>query len=278
MPDSRYFVESAPGHPATAHPARAVLDPVLLPLVQTTLDVADGRLARVWLLGPGDQCASCPMRSECGDQTRCLHLIASAGLTTRTDGPYRRYPIGAREVGRVPVTGRPFEAGAGLETLGLADPAWFTTHGIRSFSALPLVVAGRAIGVLAVFSGRELDPALRRTLAGLAQLGATALGAIRAWRELANDRNRVAVRSARERKQAASVAPVVPVAPPGESAPGASLRTLADLERDAIGRVLEYTRGRVSGPRGAAAVLGLKPTTLFSRMKKLGVPRRPRTP
>src|SRR5436189_5904211 len=78
--ESRYFVESAPGRPADAHPARAVLDPVLLPLVQTTLDVAEGRLARVWLLGPGDQCASCPMRSECGDQTRCLHLIASAGL------------------------------------------------------------------------------------------------------------------------------------------------------------------------------------------------------
>jgi transcriptional regulator with GAF, ATPase, and Fis domain len=276
MPESRYFVESAPGRPADAHPARAALDPVLLPLVQTTLDVADGRLARVWLVGPGDQCASCPMRSECGDQTRCLHLIASAGLTTRTDGPWRRYPIGAREVGRVPVTGRPFEAGSGLEALGLADPAWFATHGIRSFSALPLVVAGRAIGVLAVFSGRELDPALRRTLAGLAQLGATALGAIRAWREIANDRNRVAVRSARERKDANAGA--APVAPVNEPAPGAALRTLADLERDAIARVLEHTGGRVSGPRGAAAVLGLKSTTLFSRMKKLGVPRRARTP
>jgi transcriptional regulator with GAF, ATPase, and Fis domain len=32
----------------------------------------------------------------------------------------------------------------------------------------------------------------------------------------------------------------------------------------------------VSGPRGAASILGMKPTTLFSRMKKLGVPRRPR--
>jgi transcriptional regulator with GAF, ATPase, and Fis domain len=34
----------------------------------------------------------------------------------------------------------------------------------------------------------------------------------------------------------------------------------------------------VSGPRGAARILGLKPTTLESRMKKLGVrkPSRPR--
>ena len=268
MADSRYFVESVPGRMAAAHPARAALDPVLQPLVQTSLEVADGLLARVWLLGPGDQCASCPMRSECSDQTRCLHLIASAGVTTRTDGPYRRYPVGAREVGRVPVTGRPFEADSGLGALGLADPAWLATHGIRSFSALPLVVAGRAIGVLAVFSRRELDPVLQRALAGLAQLGATALGAIRAWRELANDRNRVVVRSARERKDAAAVAS--PAAPASAPAPDAALRTLADLERDAIARVLEHTGGRVSGPRGAAVVLGLKPTTLFSRMKKLG--------
>ena len=276
MPDSRYFVESAPGRRAVSHPARAALDPILLPLVQTTLDVADGRLARVWLLGPGDLCSSCPMRPECADQTRCLHLVASGGLTTRTDGPYRRYPIGAGEVGRVPVTGRPFEAGAGLETLGLADPAWFATHRIRSFSALPLVAAGRAIGVLAVFSGRDPDPGLRRALTGLAQIGATALGAIRAWLELANDRNRAVVRSARERK--ASVGDDVPAVRSDPAPDAASLRTLADLERDAIARVLAHTGGRVSGPRGAAAVLGLKPTTLFSRMKKLGVPRRPRTP
>jgi transcriptional regulator with GAF, ATPase, and Fis domain len=55
------------------------------------------------------------------------------------------------------------------------------------------------------------------------------------------------------------------------------LRPLAEQERDAIARVLAHTGGRVSGPRGAAVVLGLKPTTLFSRMKKLGVERRPRT-
>jgi formate hydrogenlyase transcriptional activator len=81
------------------------------------------------------------------------------------------------------------------------------------------------------------------------------------------------VRSARERRDAGAT-PVVP----GDPAPGAALRTLADLERDAIARVLDHTGGRVSGPRGAAVVLGLKSTTLFSRMKKLGVPRRARTP
>jgi formate hydrogenlyase transcriptional activator len=42
-------------------------------------------------------------------------------------------------------------------------------------------------------------------------------------------------------------------------------------ERDKIVRVLKETNGRVSGPQGAATRLGLKRTTLISRMKKLGI-------
>jgi formate hydrogenlyase transcriptional activator len=36
-------------------------------------------------------------------------------------------------------------------------------------------------------------------------------------------------------------------------------------------RVLKETKGRVGGPRGAAARLGIKRTTLITRMKKLGI-------
>jgi formate hydrogenlyase transcriptional activator len=46
-------------------------------------------------------------------------------------------------------------------------------------------------------------------------------------------------------------------------------------ERDAILRILKDTNGRVAGPQGAAARMGLKRTTLISRMQKLGIdPRR----
>ncbi len=48
---------------------------------------------------------------------------------------------------------------------------------------------------------------------------------------------------------------------------------LAEAEREHILKALEATRWRVSGPKGAAALLGLKPTTLESRMKKLGLSR-----
>jgi formate hydrogenlyase transcriptional activator len=48
---------------------------------------------------------------------------------------------------------------------------------------------------------------------------------------------------------------------------------LGDVERRHILRVLEATRWRISGPDGAAERLGLKPTTLESRLKRLGISR-----
>jgi PAS domain S-box-containing protein len=49
--------------------------------------------------------------------------------------------------------------------------------------------------------------------------------------------------------------------------------TLEDAERRHILQVLERTDWRVSGERGAAKILGLKPTTLEARMKRLGIRR-----
>ncbi|MFZ0523781.1 MAG: sigma 54-interacting transcriptional regulator [Candidatus Acidiferrales bacterium] len=42
-------------------------------------------------------------------------------------------------------------------------------------------------------------------------------------------------------------------------------------EPDRIVRILKETKGRVGGPKGAAARLGLKRTTLLTRMKKMGI-------
>ena len=49
--------------------------------------------------------------------------------------------------------------------------------------------------------------------------------------------------------------------------------TLEDAERDHIRRVLEQANGVVGGSNGAAARLGMKRTTLQSKMKKLGIVR-----
>ena len=49
--------------------------------------------------------------------------------------------------------------------------------------------------------------------------------------------------------------------------------TLEDVERQHIRDILEQTNWRVSGEKGAAKILGLNPTTLEARMKKLGIAR-----
>ena len=53
------------------------------------------------------------------------------------------------------------------------------------------------------------------------------------------------------------------------------LGTLAEVEREYIQRVLEFTQWRVRGAGGAAEILGLPPTTLESRMVRLGLHRHP---
>ena len=47
--------------------------------------------------------------------------------------------------------------------------------------------------------------------------------------------------------------------------------TLNDHEREYLIRVLHHTGGRIQGNRGAARILGINPSTLRSRLKKLGL-------
>src|SRR5260370_26914927 len=46
---------------------------------------------------------------------------------------------------------------------------------------------------------------------------------------------------------------------------------LDEVDRDQIIQALKQADGRVGGPNGAASRLGLKRTTLITRMKKLGI-------
>ncbi|MNC85390.1 Formate hydrogenlyase transcriptional activator [compost metagenome] len=47
--------------------------------------------------------------------------------------------------------------------------------------------------------------------------------------------------------------------------------TLAEAERRHILKALERTGGVLAGPKGAAAILGVNRSTLWSRMRKLGI-------
>jgi formate hydrogenlyase transcriptional activator len=70
--------------------------------------------------------------------------------------------------------------------------------------------------------------------------------------------------------------PAMPVTSPssqGAARNGHQVARFADAERSAIGRALEAAGWRISGRGGAAEILGLKPTTLHAKMKRLGIQR-----
>jgi transcriptional regulator with GAF, ATPase, and Fis domain len=62
-------------------------------------------------------------------------------------------------------------------------------------------------------------------------------------------------------------------APAPTTAGPVAVQTLEGIEREHICRVLALTSGRIYGKGGAAELLRLKPSTLQSRMKKLGIDR-----
>jgi transcriptional regulator with GAF, ATPase, and Fis domain len=221
-------------------------------LASQLVAACDAALARVWLIGPGDECDSCAMRPECPIQIRCLHLASSAGTSTRIDGAFHRFPLGARAVGQTAVNGVAcLVASTGLANAGLAEASWLAAHQVRSFAAVPLKSGARILGVLAVFSRRDLgDDEVR-----LLQLAAS---------------------------QAARAAEVLArIGPPADTAPREApipedVIPIDEAQRRAIARAIESAGGRISGPRGAAARLGIHPNTLASRMIRLGMRRRGR--
>ena len=150
-------------------------------------------LARVWLVRPGGPCDICPMREECPDQTRCLHLAASAGNPrhepperwSRTDGDFRRFPLGVRKVGHIAATGESLlVADIERDAAWIARPEWARAEGIRSFAGHPLVFHGEVLGVLAVFCRDGIGTDRFAELRGFAAQAAVAIANARAFAEL----------------------------------------------------------------------------------------------
>ena len=71
--------------------------------------------------------------------------------------------------------------------------------------------------------------------------------------------------------------PALAAAPPRPSPVESGLLTRVELkrrERDSLGAALEQSGGKIFGPGGAAELLGMRPTTLASRIKALGLTRK----
>ena len=167
-------------------------DRVLRAIVDDLSREPDVALARIWLTDVGDVCGECAMQAECPDRTRCLHLEASAGTSRHDpdeswqaiDGRFRRFPLGVRKVGIVGATGRPLLLHVHDGEPWLVDPDWAEREGLVSFAGQPLIFRGETLGVLALFSRRQLGDEEFGWLRTFADHAATALANARAFAEV----------------------------------------------------------------------------------------------
>lgn len=200
---------------ALAVAAERSLDRTLAQIVEGLVAQPGVALARVWLIAPGDICATCPLRGECPDQRRCLHLVASAGRSlspasewSRLDGQFRRFPLGVRKVGRIGATGE----GLLIEDVAqdvawIVRPEWLRKERIRSFGGQPLVFRDERMGVLGVFSREPMGHDTFRWLRTCADHAAIAIAHARALTEIQRLKEQLELENVYLREEVRSAAP-----------------------------------------------------------------------
>src|SRR3954466_6097622 len=97
---------------------------VLAEVARGLVDDLNAALARIWLFRPGDLCAACIHAPHCPNRASCLHLVASAGVSERLGGDYRRIPTGVLKVGWIAETRNPVCTNDLIDDRRIADKEW----------------------------------------------------------------------------------------------------------------------------------------------------------
>ncbi len=115
--------------------------------------------ARIWLMEKGEG---------------ALHLEATAGPDSKTKSDSEYLEIGKFRVGKIAADGKPYLTNAVVEESDFHDAEWMETESIRAFAGFPLLLEDRVVGVMALYSRRDLS---EHTLQSLETAGvAIALG------------------------------------------------------------------------------------------------------
>ena len=146
--------------------------------------------ARIWIIRPGDRCTSgCP-HAECTEgphvcclRDRCLHLVASSGRYTHTDGEmHRRVPFGCYKIGRVAADQNPkLVVNNVTDDSRVHNHDWAKKLGLVSFAGYQLLsTTQEPMGVLALFSKHIISPDEDALLEGIAESTAQVIRSARA--------------------------------------------------------------------------------------------------
>ena len=151
------------------------LEEVLAATTRGLVDEFGAAFARIWLIRPGDICTTCFKADICAERSRCLHLMASSGLSTNLNGEHRRVPLGMLKIGHIAHTGQPVCLNDIMNDDRIPNKQWLQDNGLRSFAGYPLVFQGTVLGVLAMFRKELMSSKEFRRLAAFAYPTAIAI-------------------------------------------------------------------------------------------------------
>jgi transcriptional regulator with GAF, ATPase, and Fis domain len=142
------------------------VEPLLKKIVDCAVERTEFVFSQVWLIEKGDLCATCKYRSECADQSRCLHLVAGRGRTLPSPGkgpqPYEdinaRIPLNFGPLGEA-VGGGQLKVirSQGKQPVSAAGFEWVREEGILECGIRPIEFKGEVLGATVGFA-REYLP------------------------------------------------------------------------------------------------------------------------
>ena len=128
------------------------LSGMLTTCVESMVRNLDASLARVWMLNPANN---------------ALELRASAGLLTGLE-PYSEEQAAKYKLGLIAGEKRAHQANDLLNDPNVRDREWVQREGIVAFAGYPLLLEGRVVGILAMFSRRRLSETTLQALSAVA--------------------------------------------------------------------------------------------------------------
>lgn len=128
------------------------LDSRLARCAEAIVEHLGAAFARIWTLDAEDE---------------TLVLRASAGMYTHLDGGHSRVPVGQLKIGKIAADLEPHLTNQVVGDPRVSDQRWAREEGMVSFAGYPLVIAGRCVGVLALFARRVLPESTLSALAAI---------------------------------------------------------------------------------------------------------------
>ncbi|MFA7003813.1 MAG: PAS domain S-box protein [Verrucomicrobiia bacterium] len=147
-------------------------------VTEAVVRIMGADFARIWMIRPGDRCEAGCVHAQvaegphaCRFRDRCLHLLASSGRYTHTDGrDHSRVPFGCYKIGKIAAGEEPkFLTNDVTTDPRVHNHAWAKELGLKSFAGYRLVDAeGAPLGVLALFSKHAISAEEDLLLEGIA--------------------------------------------------------------------------------------------------------------